>query len=227
MKIVLTNDDGYNEPGLAALYRGVLPMGKVIIVAPRDPQSCAGHRVTLNDPLRVEQVSNFKYIVDGAPADCTRLALKQFSPSADWLIAGINPGANLGTDVYQSGTVAAAREAAISGYKAIAVSQYIAPDQKIDWEVTGQHVAKILSRVMKKTLNHGQFWNINMPHPVTAASVLECQFCELDKNSHDYTFQKNSDRYQYTGIIHNRPRTPGKDVDVCFGGKISITLLNI
>ena len=227
MKIVLTNDDGYNEPGLAALYRGVLSMGNVIIVAPRDPQSCAGHRVTLSDPLRVEQVSDFKYIVDGSPADCTRLALKQFSPSADWLIAGINPGANLGTDVYQSGTVAAAREAAISGCKAIAVSQYIAPDQKIDWEVTGQHIAKILSHVMKKTLNHGQFWNINMPHPVTAASVLECQFCELDKNSHDYTFQKNSDQYQYTGIIHNRPRSTGKDVDVCFGGKISITRLEI
>ncbi|MBC2717786.1 MAG: 5'/3'-nucleotidase SurE [Desulfobacteraceae bacterium] len=227
MKIVLTNDDGHDEPGLTALYRGVLSMGEVIIVAPRDPQSSAGHRVTLKEPIRVEKISSFKYVVDGSPADCTRLALKHFAPSADWLIAGINPGANLGTDVYQSGTVAAAREAAILGYKAIAISQYIAPDQKINWEVTGQHVTKILSRVMKKTLNHGQFWNINIPHPVTASSVLEYQFCRLDKNSHEYTYQKNSDQYQYTGIIHNRPRTTGKDVDVCFGGQISITLLDI
>jgi len=227
MKIVLTNDDGYDEPGLTALHRGVLSMGKVIIVAPRKPQSCAGHRVTLKDPLHVEQVSNVKYIVDGSPADCTRLALKQFAPSTDWLIAGINPGANLGTDVYQSGTVAAAREAAILGCKAIAVSQYIAPEQKIDWEVTGQHVSKIISIVMKKTLKPGQFWNINMPHPFNASSVLEYQYCGLDKNSHDYVFQKNSDQYRYTGIIHNRPKTNGKDVDVCFGGKISVSLLEI
>jgi len=227
MKIILTNDDGYNEPGLAALYRSVLSMGETIIVAPREPQSCAGHRVTLRDPLRVEQASDEKYIVDGSPADCTRLALKSINPSADWLIAGINPGANLGTDVYQSGTVAAAREAAILGYKAIAISQYIAPDHKIDWEITGHYVSKILSNVMKKKLNHGQFWNINLPHPLMASSFPEYQCCGLDKNPHQYSYQQDSDLYRYTGIIHNRPRTTGKDVDVCFGGKISISCLEI
>ncbi len=227
MKIVLTNDDGYNEPGLDALYQGVLSMGEVIITAPRDPQSCAGHRVTMRDPLSVEQESDAQYIVDGSPADCTRLALKLFSPSADWVIAGINPGANLGTDVYQSGTVAAAREAAILGCKAIAISQYIAPEQRIDWKVTGQQASTILSIVMKIPLNPGQYWNINMPHPLEESSNPEYQCCGLDTNPHAYTYKNNSDLYQYTGIIHNRPRTPGKDVDVCFGGKISITLLEI
>ena len=227
MKIILTNDDGYNEPGLAALHRGVLSMGKVIIVAPRNPQSSCGHRVTLREQLHAEQVSEDNYIVDGSPADCTRLALKQFSPSADWLIAGINPGANLGTDVYQSGTVAAAREAAILGCKAIAISQYIAPDQKIDWEITGQHVSRILSIIMQEKLLPGQYWNINMPHPLTALMFPEYQRCDPDKHSHDYVFQKDSDYYRYTGIIHNRPRTSGKDVDVCFNGKISITRLEI
>lgn len=227
MKIVITNDDGYDEPGLNALYRGVLPMGEIITVAPRYPQSNAGHRVTLKEPIRVEQVSDVQYIVDGSPADCTRLALKQFAPSADWVVAGINPGANLGSDVYQSGTVAAAREAAILGCRAIAVSQYIAPEQKVDWEVSGRHVAAILPIVMKKKLDPWQFWNINLPHPLTASVFPEYQFCGLDKNPHKYSFHKNSDQYRYTGVIHNRPRTAGMDVDVCFSGKISVTLLKV
>jgi 5'-nucleotidase len=201
--------------------------GEAIIVAPRNPQSCCGHRVTLRDPLHVEQESGIKFIVDGSPADCTRLALKQFSPAADWVIAGINPGANLGTDVYQSGTVAAAREAAILGCKAIAISQYIAPEQKIDWEISGRHVSRILSIIMKEELLPGQYWNINMPHPLIASTFPEYQHCDLDKHSHDYMFQKDSDSYRYTGIIHNRPRTNGSDVDVCFNGKITVTCLEI
>ncbi len=227
MKIILTNDDGYNEPGIAALNRAVKSFGDVIIVAPREPQSSCGHRVTLREPLHVEQVSDSRYIVDGSPADCTRLALKQFATNADWVIAGINPGANLGSDVYQSGTVAAAREAAILGCNAVAVSQYIAPEQTIDWEVTNRHVSKILSIVMQKKLLPGQFWNINMPHPLTELLFPEYQRCGLDKNSHKYVYQKNSDHYSYSGIIHNRPRTKGEDVDVCFGGKIAVTRLEI
>jgi len=227
MKIILTNDDGYNEPGLAALHNAVKSFGDVIIVAPREPQSCCGHRVTLREPLHVEQVSDAQYIVDGSPADCTRLALKQFAPDADCVIAGINPGANLGSDVYQSGTVAAAREATILGCKAVAVSQYIAPEQTIDWEITGRHVSKILSIVMQKKLLPAQFWNINMPHPLSASSFPEYQHCGPDKSSHKYVFKKNSEHYSYSGIIHNRPRTKGEDVDVCFGGKIAVTRLEI
>jgi len=80
MKIVLTNDDGFNEPGLIELAKQMKPMGEVIIVAPKNPQSIAGHRVTLKEPILVEQVSANEYIVDGSPADCTRLALKKFNP---------------------------------------------------------------------------------------------------------------------------------------------------
>ncbi|RJQ83923.1 MAG: hypothetical protein C4519_05900 [Desulfobacteraceae bacterium] len=77
-------------------------------------------------------------------ADCTRLALKEIAPDADWVLAGINQGANLGSDVYQSGTVAAAREAAILGKKSIAVSQYIAPDWLVDWDAAIRYLARVL-----------------------------------------------------------------------------------
>lgn len=227
LKIVLTNDDGYNEPGLIELARRVKPMGEVVIVAPRHPQSNTGHRVTLKEPILVEQVSETEYIVDGSPADCTRLALKRFMPDAEWLIAGINPGANLGTDVYQSGTVAAAREAAMLGCKAIAVSQYIAPQQEIDWEVTGLHTARILAAMMEEVLAAGEFLNINLPHPITDKSDLAYQFCARDKKPHRFDFEKDGEHYRYAGIFHNRPRTRGLDVDVCLSGKVSVSRLKV
>jgi 5'-nucleotidase len=227
MNIVITNDDGFGEPGLETLYNAVSKMGEVFIIAPREAQSGVGHQVTLNGNLHGEKIDSNKYIVDGSPVDCVRLALKVFAPSAEWLISGINPGANLGTDVYPSGTVAAAREAAILGFKAIAVSQFIARDQMIDWHITGHHVSEILSIIMTKNLSIGQFWNINLPHPIESLSTLEYKYCALDKHSQDYIFKNHSDEYEYEGSIYDRPFSIGSDVDVCFGGKISVTLMEI
>ena len=113
MKIVLTNDDGIEAPGLDALFHCVLPLGDIIIVAPQKAQSGIAHRVTTRAPIRVNQIGQNRYRVEGTPADCSRIALKEIASDADWLISGINAGANLGSDVYNSGTVAAAREAAI------------------------------------------------------------------------------------------------------------------
>jgi len=227
LKFIITNDDGYSEPGLAALLKAVRPFGTTAIVAPEKEQSIVGHKVTMKAPIRVKQMDRNKWRVNGTPADCTRLALKQFVPDADWLIAGINPGANLGTDVYQSGTVAAAREAAILGVKAIAVSQYIAPDWIIDWRAAAHHASIILPMILKEELSFGQFWNINLPGPITISSTLEHVRCPLDKHPHIYRYSENGDAYQYEGTIHNRPRSMGSDVDVCFTGKIAITRMEV
>lgn len=227
MKIVITNDDGYGEPGLIALLGAVSPLGHITVVAPKTPQSSCGHRVNLRTPIKVESPAPHHYIVNGSPADCTRLALKQFVPDADWVLSGINPGANLGSDVYQSGTVAAAREAAILGVRAIAISQYIAPAWTLDWRAIGAQAAKILALFMKKPLAVGRFWNINLPSPITASSRLSHTLCPIDKHSHAYRFSRKDDTYQYEGIIHDRPRSAGSDVDVCFKGGISATRMEI
>ena len=223
MKIVITNDDGHDAPGLEALYQAVKPLGEVLVVAPEAPQSGVGHSITLKDGVYAKKVKPDKYIVQGSPADCTRLGLKVFAPDADWLISGINPGANLGTDIYPSGTVAAAREAAILGRKAIAISQYIARDQTIDWQVTGYHASRILPVIMEKDLGHRHYWNVNLPHPLNFETLPEHQFCGLEKQPHDYVFLNNSDLYYYEGSIHDRPRVAGSDVDICFGGQIAVT----
>ncbi len=149
MKIVVTNDDGYDQPGLAALVESVKALGEVWVVAPATPQSNVGHRVTMRKPIRVDCSDSHTFVVHATPADCTRLAVKQLVPDVDWVIAGINPGANLGSDVYQSGTVAAAREAAILGVRAMAVSQYIARDWTVDWPAARCRLPGFLASILE------------------------------------------------------------------------------
>ena len=227
MKIVITNDDGFDEPGIIALEKVLQPLGEVVVVAPKRPHSFAGHRVTLNKDIPVEQVDSQKFVVDGAPADCTRLALKVIAPDAEWVVAGINPGANLGTDVYQSGTVAAAREAAILGERAIAISQYVSRGGTIEWEQTRKHALRMISRLFGEDLIPGEYWNVNLPHPLDESEPVDYAVCPLDRHAHAYSYVKDGDAYRYQGIIHERPRDVGGDVDVCFGGRIAVTKLTI
>jgi 5'-nucleotidase len=228
VKIILTNDDGIDAPGLQILNRCVQDVADVIIVAPADPQSGIGHRVSVRVPIRVQELQTGIYRVEGTPADCSRIALKHLAPDADYLIAGINPGANLGSDVYNSGTVAAAREAAILGTRSIAISQYIARDEQIDWEATGYQAGPVLKMLMARKLPDTHFWNVNLPHPLDKDARRAFQFCGLDTNPHKYEYTKNGDEYIYQGSIHERPREPGTDVAVCFDeGKISITRMAV
>ena len=228
MKIILTNDDGFDAPGLNTLEDCLQNGSQIVIVAPAEPQSGIGHKVTTRSPIRVNQIEPHRYIVEGTPADCSRIALKQIAPDADWLIAGINPGANLGSDVYNSGTVAAAREAAILGCRSIAVSQYIAKDHQINWNVTGYHAASVLKMLMERGNPPFSFWNVNLPHPLDGQSSITNEFCDLDINPHKYNFKIDENDYFYEGSIHERPRRPGTDVAVCFDeGKISITQIAV
>jgi 5'-nucleotidase len=228
VKIILTNDDGIDAPGLQILNRCVQDVGDVIIVAPAEPQSGIGHRVSVRVPIGVQELQTGVYRVEGTPADCSRIALKHLVPDADYLIAGINPGANLGSDVYNSGTVAAAREASILGCRSIAISQYIARDEQIDWDATGYQAEPVLKMLISRKLSDAHFWNVNLPHPLHKGAEQAFKFCGLDTNPHKYEYTKNGDEYSYHGSIHERPRDPGTDVAVCFDeGKISITQIAV
>lgn len=227
MKFIITNDDGYGEPGLEALVAAAQTLGTVMVVAPKDPHSFISHRVTVREPLRVDQPETGRYIVHGSPADCTRVALKNLVPDADWVLAGINPGANLGSDVYQSGTVAAAREAAILGVRGLAISQYVAPTQALDWASARHHTARILSEIIKEDLAPGEFWNVNLPSPLPLDKDVPRQLCPRDRHAHTYRFTEKESFYHYEGTIHDRMHSKGSDVDVCFSGKISITRMEI
>ncbi len=123
-RVLLTNDDGVDSPGLLYLESALQAEGlDVMTVAPRFEQSAQSHAITLRRPIRVRRVHSYRVSVDGTPADCVLLALfALMEEPPDLVISGINHEYNLGEDVFYSGTVAAAREAAIYGIPAIAVS---------------------------------------------------------------------------------------------------------
>lgn len=227
MKIIVTNDDGIDAPGLEALTRIAASVGTPVVVAPLHPQSGVAHRVTVRSKIRVTEAGENRFGVDGTPADCARIACKVIAPDADWLFSGINAGANLGVDVYASGTVAAAREAAMLGCKALSVSQYIALNQSIDWEITGHHAASVLERIVGVALSPGHFWNLNLPHPLDRLSKPGISFCELETQPHAFRYRRDGDGYRYDGVIHDRPHSPGSDVNACFSGDIAVTRLAV
>jgi 5'-nucleotidase len=128
MHILLTNDDGIFAPGLAAIYKRLLTLGRVTVVAPSSVQSGAGHSISLRELTccKLEIMSQFSgYSVDGSPADCVKLAINQLVSNddpVDLVVSGLNYGANVGINVFYSGTVAGAIEAAFYNLPAVAVS---------------------------------------------------------------------------------------------------------
>jgi 5'-nucleotidase len=225
--MVLTNDDGVEAPGLAALARAASPFGDALVVAPAEGQSGVGHQLTTHAPLRIERLGAQRIRVEGTPADCTRLALTELAPDAAWILSGINHGGNLGADLYTSGTVAAAREAALLGCRAIALSQYIARHRTVDWDVTTRRAERVLRLLLARPLEAGHFWNVNLPHPADDGSEPPIVFCPVDTRPHGVRYQREGDVFHYAGDYHDRPRQPGRDVDVCLGGRIAVTKVSL
>lgn len=224
MKLLLTNDDGIDAPGLETLERAVRDWGEVVVVAPAEAQSGVGHAVTTDRPIPVERVDAGRYSVQAKPADCVRIGLTEIAPDASWVLAGVNRGANLGADVYTSGTVAAAREGALLGCRALAISQYVAKGQPVDWEVTHRRAAPVLRRLLAGEPAKGEYWNVNLPHPPTDRAV-DLAFCALDTEPLGVAYRKEEGAFVYEAVYHQRPRQPGRDVDVCLGGRVAVTKL--
>jgi 5'-nucleotidase len=225
--LLLTNDDGWDAPGLAALQRAAVKLGHCRIVAPSRPISGCGHCVTTDRPLVLTRLSEGGIAVDGTPADCVRLALHHLSPRPSWVLSGINAGGNLGTDIHHSGTVAAVREAVIHGIPGIAFSHYIARGRAIDWHEAGRWVEAVLRRLVAQPGEPGTFWNVNLPHPEPGQAEPEVIFCPLDPSPLPLRYRVEGERAVYAGDYQSRGRRPGCDVDVCFGGRITVTLIRV
>ncbi len=121
--ILISNDDGIGAPGLQALVAAVEDLGDIVVAAPDRERSAASHSITLNSPLRVDEMQPGRFAIDGTPVDCIYLAALHLVPrKPDLCLSGINDGYNLGSDVFYSGTVAAAVEATLRGIPSIAIS---------------------------------------------------------------------------------------------------------
>ena len=167
MKILLTNDDGYNAPGILALYKTLRSFHEVILIAPDREKSAVSHGISLNEPMRIDTISlngeDQVYAIAGTPADCVKLGLSEiFTTLPDLVISGINPGSNTGVNINYSGTIGAAREAAINGILSMAVSIFKKGDD-IDFKGVSQFTAQIVDQIHDFRLPSGTFLNINAP----------------------------------------------------------------
>jgi 5'-nucleotidase len=228
MKFLLTNDDGIEAAGLAALVNAARALGEPIVVAPAGPQSGVSHAVTWRQGVRIEPRAEQRFAIHGTPADCTRLGLLHVVPEAKWILSGINHGANLGADMYYSGTVAAVREAVLHGWPGIAVSHYHKAGMEFDWERATRWIVPVLAELFARPIELGLFYNVNLPHLAADAPDPETVWCPLDANPLplNYNHEEASGLY-YAGDYTLRSRTAGADVDVCFGGRIAITSVHL
>lgn len=235
MELLLTNDDGIEAPGLASLVRAVAGLGTIQIVAPHEPQSGASHSMMDRSPLRATARTlpgaTTAHAVEGRPADCTRLGLCHYASDADWVLSGINAGGNLGVDAYYSGTVGAAREAAILGRPAIAISQFIRDPGSLDWDRAACWAGHVIRVLMRQPMVPGRFWNVNLPQPESAAPPV-VDFVPLAVDPHNVNYRRDDQAgevsvFHYRGIYQDRPAPEGSDVHAVFSGRISVTPLRL
>lgn len=166
-KILITNDDGYHSEGIEALEAAMREVGEVYVVAPASEMSGASHSLTLSRPLRIRQIDERHWTVDGTPTDCVTLALNQILPAElrpDICVSGINHGANLGDDASYSGTVAGALEATILGVPGVAFS--LVANRSHDFTESAKVAADITRKALAEGLPPFTLINVNVPKGV-------------------------------------------------------------
>lgn len=235
MHFLLTNDDGIEAPGIAALAEAVtaIPGAICTIVAPDREYSQCGHRVTTQEPLTVQQVGAQAYAVTGTPADCVRTALFGLGLRPDFVLSGVNAGGNMGQDLVISGTVAGAREAAYHGIRSAAISHYLIKGIALDWPRTSRWTTQIIQGIIQQPIEEGAFWNINYPHlppgdPPMPALVRTTPARPPLLVAYDKTLVGDGEwELRYTARYSERPAPLGSDVQICFDSSISVSLLNV
>ena len=232
MHVLLTNDDGIYAPGIFAAYKELKRYAEVTVVAPDSEKSSVGHGITLAHPLWVKHVHRreefFGYSVTGTPADCVKLALSVLlKKKPDLVISGINFGDNDGCSVFYSGTVAGAREGALMGIPAMAVSlaAYSDPDFSYAAKCTAE-LAKIAKKYLK-AMPKGTFLNVNVPHK-KASQIKGFRVTHQGTTPIHGTFNRRQDPklknyYWMSGKLPKHPKKLNVDTDALAAGYVTIT----
>lgn len=242
MRILITNDDGINAPGLkvaediAAELAG--PDGEVWVVAPAFEQSGVGHCISYAHPTMVAELAPRRYAAEGSPADCVLAAVHDIMADTppDLVISGVNRGNNSGENVVYSGTVGGAMEAALQGLPAVALSQYFGPAMiGLDdpFECARTHGAAVIRQLLDRAdwstdADFRLFYNVNFP-PLPAAASKGIRVAPQGKR-YDAGFgvepfvAPNGRRFLWVrGAPQDGPSTPGSDVALNLDGYISVT----
>jgi 5'-nucleotidase len=189
--ILVTNDDGVYAPGLRMLHEAVSSLGSAVIVAPERDNSAVSHSLTMNRPLRVVELEENIYTIDGTPTDCVTIAInKILRQKPDLLVSGINPGANLGDDISYSGTVSAAIEGTMYDIPSLAFS--LAGNPPYDFEVAAAVAWKLASMALAMHLPPGTLLNINIP-PLAAGEIQGIRFTHQGRRIYQDAIQETFD----------------------------------
>jgi 5'-nucleotidase len=230
MRILLSNDDGYFAPGIAALAEALSPLGEVTVVAPERDRSGASNSLTLDRPLSLRRAANGFYHVNGTPTDCVHLAvtgLLDFTP--DVVVSGVNHGANMGDDTIYSGTVAAATEGFLLGIPSFAVS--LAAAGRDHFATAGAVARELVSRHMQQPLGEPVLLNINVPD-VEHASLQGFEVTRLGKRHKAEPVVKTTnprgDPIYWVGAAGGaQDAGPGTDFYAVGQGRVSVTPLQV
>jgi 5'-nucleotidase len=240
---LLTNDDGIDALGLQALGEAIGSIGTMAMVAPDTVRSCCSHAVTTAEALQVVQINSVRWKVSGTPADCIRVAIKHLRIRPKWVLSGVNEGGNLGVDIHYSGTVAGAREAALMGFRSMAISQYLRRDRPRHWDLSALRAIHAWSHLQSLELRPTEFWNINLPVVESARVDLPLVQCGPEPQMLTYDFAcvdpESTDMgppdmgppdqtqwLKYRSNYQERPRSESLDVAQCFSGQITATRLS-
>ena len=241
MRILITNDDGINAPGLAVLeaiaHDIAGPGGEVWTVAPAFEQSGVGHCISYTHPMMIAKLGPRRYAAEGSPADCVLAGIYDVLQGArpDLVLSGVNRGNNAGENVLYSGTVGGAMEAALQGVPAIALSQFMGPeteDTDDPFEASRIHGPDLVRRL----LDHGHwdkgdyrvFYNVNFP-PKPAAAVLGTRVAAQGYRTETFFgvephISPSGRKFLWiTGGPQHTPTLPGTDVAVNLEGYVSVT----
>ena len=240
MRILITNDDGINAPGLAVLEEIATelagPSGEVWTVAPAFEQSGVGHCISYTQPMMVSQMAERRFATQGSPADCVLAAVHDIMPARpDLVLSGVNRGNNAAENALYSGTLGGAMEAALQGLPAIALSQYYGPenrDLEDKFEAARVHGLDTLRRLLDKGVwtkdDYGIFYNVNFP-PTPAAGVRGTRAApqgfrrDMGFGVQPTTSPSGRRFLWVTGAPQQQPTSEGTDADWNLKGYISVT----
>ncbi|NWH08831.1 MAG: 5'/3'-nucleotidase SurE [Alphaproteobacteria bacterium] len=237
MRILVSNDDGIHAPGLKVLENIAESISdEVWIIAPETEQSGASHSLTLTLPLRLRQVSERKFAVQGTPTDCVMMGIKHVMKDKlpDLVLSGVNRGANIADDVTYSGTIAAAMEGTVLGVPSIALSQAFghSGSSQVKWSCAETHGAKLIRRLIAHGWPKDVLININFPDafPKDVTEIVMTVQGKRDQATlHiDERVDARGNPYYWTAfkrILSNPPQ--GTDLKAIYDGKISVTPLHL
>lgn len=231
-RILVSNDDGINAPGLKVLEKIPKRLSDdVWVVAPESEQSASGHSLTLTLPLRVRRVSSRKFAVNGTPTDSVLLGVQHIikDKRPDLVLSGINAGGNLGEDITYSGTVAAAMEGTLLGIPSIALSQVRIYGENVRWGATEAHADGVIRKLVAEEWPRNVLMNVNFPD-LPAADVGATEITVQGRRKIGDAVAKGRDPrgYDYVWIGTERDEDPsfkGSDLKAVNEGRISITPL--